>query len=288
MVVTVGFFDGVHLGHRRVLRSLLERGEQVAVITFWPHPRVVLQQDAHSLALLNTREEKMARLQGLGINDIRCLDFTPEMSRLSAEEFIRDILVGEFGCTELVLGHDNRLGCDGLCTEDIAQLARKMGLGVEVVPSFQYKDIGVSSTRIRQAIFEGDVALAAELLGYRYPLSGIVVRGHRLGRTIGFPTANIKPSFPLKAVPGNGVYAVDVIVNGKKFKGMTNIGTRPTVGDNLETVIETNIFDFDEDIYGMEITVEFIDRVRNEKKFASLEELAGQLKIDKHRCYGYN
>lgn len=287
MVVTVGFFDGVHLGHRRVLRSLLERGEQAAVITFWPHPRVVLQQDAHSLALLNTREEKMARLQELGVKDIHCLDFTLEMSRLSAEEFIREVLVGEFDCTELILGHDNRLGCDGLCTEDIAKLAGGMGLKVEVVPSFQYKDIGISSTRIRQAVCEGDVALASELLGYRYSLSGIVVSGNRLGRTIGFPTANIKPSFPLKAVPGNGVYAVDVTVGGKRYKGMTNIGTRPTVGDNLEMVIETNIFDFDEDIYGMEISVEFIARVRSEKKFASMDELAQQLKIDKHRCYGY-
>lgn len=288
MVVTVGFFDGVHLGHRRVLLSLLEREEAVAVVTFWPHPRVVLQQDAHALALLNTREEKLERLRALGINDIRCLEFTREMAGMTAEEFIRKILIGQMDCTELLLGHDNRLGSDGLCTEDLAQLGQKMGLKVEVVPSFQYGDIGVSSTRIRQAISEGEVALASKLLGYRYSLSGIVVRGNQIGRTIGFPTANMKSSFPLKAVPENGVYAVAVTVNGKVYKGMTNIGVRPTIGDNLETVIETNIFDFNEDIYGMEIMVEFIDRVRNERKFASLDELSEQLKIDKHRCYGYN
>lgn len=288
MVVTVGFFDGVHMGHRRVLRALLERGERAAAVTFWPHPRAVLQQDARDLKLLSSFEEKLSEIRAAGVRDVRCLDFTREFASATAEQFIKDCLIDQMGCDCLVLGYDNRLGSDGLSTGEVADLCRRMGLEVVVVPPYVIDDVCVSSTVIRRALGDGDVALAARMLGQRYGIKGIVVPGNRLGRTIGFPTANIDPSFPLKAVPKNGVYATEVTVNGKQYRGMTNIGVRPTLGESGARLIETNIFDFDEDIYGLEIELRFIARVRDEKKFASLEELGRQLKIDRHHCYGYN
>lgn len=288
MVVTVGFFDGVHLGHKKVLRSLLESGEPCALVTMWPHPRVVFQQDARDFCLLSTMEEKTNLIRSYGVEDIRCLKFDSQLAGLSAGEFIEKILIGEVGCTRLVLGYDNRLGSDGLSTLEVAEIARKKGVEVTVVEPYYINECNVSSTRIRTSLLEGDVVTAAQMLGYRYSLGGMVVSGNRLGRTIGFPTANLQPLFPLKAVPSNGVYATEVIVEDQKYRGMTNIGLRPTVGNFKERVIETNIFDFDKDIYGMEIHLNFIARIRNEQCFPSLEELKKQLAIDKHRCYGFN
>ena len=288
MVVTVGFFDGVHLGHKKVLRHLTESGEPSVVVTVWPHPRVVLQQGARDLYLLNTLEEKERLIHSYGIERIECLKFDTDFANMTAERFVNEKLVGELGCTHLVLGYDNRLGSDGLETEDVAALCRKTGLKVDIVAPCMYEDGSISSTRIRRCLMEGDVTAAADMLGYRYPLEGIVVAGNRLGRTIGFPTANIKPAFPLKMIPVNGVYATEVIVDGKRYRGMTNIGVRPTLGDGNERLIETNIFDFDQEIYGMEIRINFIAKIRSEQRFSSLEELKAQLEIDKHRCYGFN
>lgn len=281
MVVTAGFFDGVHIGHRRVLDVLLRTGEAAAVVTFWPHPRVVLQQDAHALNLLDTLAEKETGLRSAGIDDIRLVEFTREFAALSAESFIKQYLIGTLGCTHLVLGPDNRFGSDALDTAAIASLASSMGLKTSVVEPVIVDGAPVSSTRIRTALTEGDIEAANRMLGYSYGLSGIVVPGNRLGRTIGFPTANVKPSFPLKAVPANGVYAARVTVDGSVYTGMTNIGVRPTVDNGGERVIETNIFDFDEDIYGKEIRVEFVSKVRNEQCFPSIQKLAGQLVRDK-------
>ena len=286
MVVTVGFFDGVHLGHRRVLRSLCGSGEDAAVVTFWPHPRVVLQQDARDFVLLTSLEEKLSLIRSFGVEDIRCVAFTKDFASISATDFIRDYLIGQMHCTRLVLGYDNRLGSDGLSTSEVAVLGRSLGLEVTVVNPFVIDGVNVSSTRIRNAILDGDVSAASQMLGYRYTLSGIVVPGNRLGRTIGFPTANMKQLFPLKVVPKNGVYATEITVGQRHFRGMTNIGVRPTLGAGNERVVETNIFDFDEDIYGMEIQVSFLARIRNEQCFDSLDDLKVQLATDKHRCYG--
>lgn len=283
MVVTAGFFDGVHIGHRRVLDVLLGTGEAAAVVTFWPHPRVILQQDAFALNLLDTLDEKKARLRSLGADDIRCLEFTKAFASLTAESFIRQYLIDGLGCTRLVLGPDNRFGSDTLDTAGIAALASSMGLETSLVEPVIVDGAPVSSTRIRSALAKGDIDAANEMLGYRYSLSGIVVPGNRLGRTIGFPTANIRPSFPLKAVPANGVYAANVYVDGTEYAGMTNIGVRPTVGGGGERIIETNIFDFNEDIYGHEICVEFISRVRNERRFESIGKLGEQLELDKKK-----
>lgn len=281
MVVTAGFFDGVHTGHRRVLDVLLGTGEAAAVVTFWPHPRVVLQQDAFALSLLDTLDEKEARLRSFGVDDIRCMEFTKEFAALSAEAFIRQCLIDGLGCTRLVLGPDNRFGSDALDTAAIAALASSMGLETSVVEAVIVDGSPVSSTRIRKALSQGEIDAANRMLGYCYSLSGIVVPGNRLGRTIGFPTANIRPSFPLKAIPANGVYGVKVYVDGREYTGMTNIGIRPTVGNGGERVIETNIFDFNEDIYGYRIDIEFVCRIRNEECFSSIEKLGEQLMLDK-------
>jgi len=288
MVVTVGFFDGVHMGHRRVLQTLRSKGEEAAVVTFWPHPRVVLQNDARGFGLLTSIEEKTALIRECGIEDIHCMEFTRELSSLPADVFVGDYLIKKMGCTYLVLGYDNRLGSDGMRTEEIALMGEKMGLQVEIVPSYMYEGFSVSSTRIRNVLSDGDVSTAASMLGYRYKLNGMVVQGNGIGHTIGFPTANIIPSFPLKVIPSNGVYATEVSVHGQTYRSMTNIGVRPTIGEGLNRVIETNIFDFDEDIYGLEIQLSFIEKIRSEQRFESLDHLRSQLVTDRHHCFGCN
>lgn len=279
--ITIGFFDGVHLGHRRVLSEVLSKGGHSAVVTFWPHPRAVLQQGARDLALLSSYAEKEDIIRSMGIEEIRCLDFTRDFARMDAATFIREVLLNDLHCTDLVLGYDNRLGGDSLSTQQVAALAEGMGLRVEIVPPCSVDGVQISSTRIRTALQEGDVALASRMLGAPYTISGIVVPGNQLGRTIGFPTANIVPSFPLKAVPGNGVYASKVKVGDRTFLGMTNIGFSPTVSQNGQRRIETNIFDFHEDIYGLEISVSFLARLRPEVRFNGLEELKMQLSEDR-------
>lgn len=286
MVVTVGFFDGVHTGHRRVIETLKSEGADVAVVTFWPHPRVVLQKDADRLRLLCSLDEKLAMLHEAGVDNVRVIDFDREFAAVRAEDFIRNVLITEMGCTVLVLGHDNRLGSDGLDTEQIASLARSMGLRVVIVPALTVDGENVSSTAVRKALADGDVARASAMLGYDYRLKGVVVTGNRLGRTIGFPTANIRPSFALKMIPGGGVYSTRVRIGGREYDSMTNIGTRPTVDGTSGMTVETNIFDFDEDIYGMEIELSFSERIRDERRFGSLEELKQRLSLDKELCYG--
>lgn len=284
MVVTVGFFDGVHIGHRRVIQTLLERGEDAVAVTFWPHPRVVLQQDAARLNLIDSTAEKTDILHSLGVKDVRVLPFDREFASLTAEQFIRQYLVGELGCTTLVLGSDNRLGCDSRGPLELAPLCRECGIETIIVEPCLMDGIKVSSSRIRSALMDGDVALASRMLGRRFCLDGIVVSGNQIGRKMGFPTANLKLNFPLKVIPANGVYATESIVGGRRYKSMTNIGVRPTVGMGSERVIETNIFDFNEDIYGYELKLEFVARVREEMKFSSLDDLAKQLIIDRHTC----
>lgn len=282
--VTIGFFDGVHIGHRRVLNTLLSKGDRATVVTFWPHPRMVLQQDARGLYLLSSLQEKETLLYETGATEVLCLDFTKGFASGTAEEFIREHLISGLGCGRLVLGYDNRIGSDGLSTAEIAALARGLGLEVEIVEPCYVDGNSVSSTAIRQRLGAGDVEMAARMLGRPYSISGMVVSGNRIGRTMGFPTANLALSFPLKVVPARGVYATRVKVAGNCYLGMTNIGVRPTVSDNPQLVIETHIFDFDEDIYGLEHELQFISRIRGEKKFSSLDELKAQLVQDRQRC----
>ena len=285
MVVATGFFDGVHTGHRSVIRQLVEaaavRGDESMVVTFWPHPRNVLQKEARSLRLLTTLQEKKDILLGMGVDRVEVVPFTREFSRMTTEDYLR-MLIEKYGTTVILLGYDNRMGCDARGSEEVAVVAAGLGLEVirtDMVPSA--KGYAVSSTKIRQSLEEGDVEYASEMLGYDYSLQGVVVAGNRLGRTIGFPTANMQLYEPLKLVPGNGVYSVRVNTLGRSLRGMCNIGCRPTIGTGNARTIETHIFDFDEDIYGLDMEVTFERKVRDEIRFDSLEELRQQLEQDK-------
>lgn len=289
MVVATGFFDGVHLGHRLVLERLVsaarERGEGSEVVTFWPHPRNVLQDDARNLRLLTSLSEKKDLISSIGVDKVEVLPFTRSFSRLTTKEYLEDYVKGKFGGKAILLGYDNRIGSDLLSPVEIAEVAERLGLEVIRTESLSSpKGIVVSSTKIREAVASGDVEGAAAMLGYKYSLFGVVVAGNRLGRTIGFPTANMRLYEPLKLLPGNGVYSVEVESLGRKFKGMCNIGTRPTVNSGSDRTVETNIFDFDEDIYGLDLKVTFLRKIRDERRFASLDALKAQLIQDRESC----
>ena len=288
MVVATGFFDGVHVGHRLVIEQLVKaaaaRGDESMVITFWPHPRNVLQKEARSLRLLTTLAEKKQMLHQLGVDRVEVLSFTKTFSAMTTEQYLRHILE-EYGVTTILLGYDNRMGSDAASPDQVARKAEELGLEVirtDMVPSAQ--GYAVSSTKIREKVEDGDVEKAAEMLGYGYSLHGVVVAGNHLGRTIGFPTANMQLYEPLKLVPGNGVYFVKVRTLGRDFYGMCNIGYRPTVGVGNARTIETNIFGFDEDIYGLDMDITFISKIRDEIKFDSLDCLRTQLECDRDAC----
>lgn len=286
MVIATGFFDGVHIGHRFVIERLVnaarERGDQSMVVTFWPHPRNVLQDDARNLRLLTSLEEKKALLRGIGVDHVEVLPFTKEFSRLTTREYFRDVLIARFGAKAILIGYDNRMGCDPQTPESIEKVAQDEGLDVIRLGSVASPaGVTVSSTKIRDAVAAGQMEAAAAMLGYEYSLLGVVVAGNRLGRTIGFPTANIQLYEPLKLLPGNGVYSVDAETLGRKFKGMCNIGVRPTVRAGGQRTIETNIFDFDEDIYGLDLKVTFHHKIRDERRFDSIDALQAQLAADK-------
>ena len=288
MVVAPGFFDGVHVGHRLVIQQLVEaaavRGDESMVVTFWPHPRNVLQKEARSLRLLTTLAEKREMLHGLGVDHVEVLPFTKDFSSMTMKEYFM-MLMEKYGVRTVLLGYDNRVGRDAAGADEVAVAASELGLEViraEMVPS--EKGYAVSSTKIRERLEEGDVEGASVMLGYDYSVHGVVVAGNRLGRTIGFPTANMQLYEPLKLIPGNGVYFVKVHTLGKDYFGMCNIGCRPTVGVGNARTIETNIFDFDEDIYGLDLDVTFISRIREEVRFDSLEDLRVQLEKDRAAC----
>ncbi len=288
MVVATGFFDGVHAGHRLVIQQLVEaaavRGDESMVITFWPHPRNVLQKEARSLRLLTTLEEKKRMLHGLGVDHVEVLQFTKDFSMLTTEEYIR-LLMDKYGAGSILIGYDNRMGYDAKGADEVAGIVKRLGLEVirtDMVTSD--RGYAVSSTKIRERLEEGDVKSAASMLGYEYRLHGVVVSGNRIGRTIGFPTANMQLYEPLKLIPGNGVYFVKVSTLGRDLYGMCNIGYRPTVGSGSGRTIETNIFGFDEDIYGLDLSLTFVERIREERCFDSLEDLKRQLEKDRDAC----
>lgn len=286
-VVATGFFDGVHLGHQHVIDMLVStarnRGETSIVVTFWPHPRTVLQDGARELRLLTSLSEKKELLTSMGVDNVEVLDFSREFSHLTAYEYIRDVVIGRFGGGVLVVGYDNRIGCDQCGPGDIEEIASTLGVEIVTVGRFISGDEKISSTNIRRVLSDGDVEQAAAMLGRRYSLSGVVVAGNRLGRTLGYPTANMQLYEPLKLIPGNGVYAVEVSTVGRHLYGMCNIGVRPTVAGTYSTQrsIETNIFDFDEEIYGLDIELRFIKKIRDERLFSSLNDLKSQLAQDK-------
>ena len=288
MVVATGFFDGVHVGHRHVIEQLVKaaavRGDESMVITFWPHPRNVLQKEARMLRLLTTLQEKKEILHSLGVDHVEVLRFTKDFSAMTTEEYLR-LIMERYGAKTVLLGYDNRIGSDAKDSDQVARTADDLGLEVirtDAVPSEQ--GYAVSSTKIRNRLEAGDVQGAAAMLGYEYSLHGVVVAGNRIGRTLGFPTANMQLYEPLKLVPGNGVYFVRVETVGRQLYGMCNIGHRPTVSSGNARTIETNIFGFDEDIYGLDIRISFLSKIRDEVRFESLEKLKTQLENDRDAC----
>ncbi len=294
-VVTTGFFDGVHLGHRHVIETVVscarERGQEAVVVTFWPHPRTVLQQDARDFRILTTLEEKRRMLLAMGVDRVEVIPFTRSFAALTAREYLH-LLKDKYDASVIVMGYDNRIGSDKQTFSEIEGSSLKKAVfadgEVELIGSSLKKAVfadggAISSTAVRKSLLAGDVELANAMLGYEYEMTGAVVAGNRLGRTIGFPTANMQLYEPLKLVPGNGVYCVEVEVLGAKYRGMCNIGMRPTVG-GVSRTIETHILDFDQDIYGLPLTLYFARRIRDERKFESLDALKEQLELDKAAC----
>ncbi|MGB0403903.1 MAG: bifunctional riboflavin kinase/FAD synthetase [Salibacteraceae bacterium] len=289
IVATIGTFDGVHIGHKKLLKDLIshsekEKGESL-LLTFYPHPRMVLFPENNDLKLLNTQEEKIELLDELGIDHLIIHPFTRDFSRLSSTEFIRDILVNTIGVHKLVIGYDHHFGRNREGSySSLTELSQLYGFGLEEISAEEINDIDISSTKIREALNEGDIDTANTYLDNNYSITGKVVEGNQLGRTIGFPTANIQLDSKYKLVPLAGVYAVNVNYNDTEYKGMLNIGNRPTVNSTQEVSIEVHIFDFNESIYNEQLTLTFVKRIRDEKKFSNTEELANQLNIDQTNC----
>ncbi len=289
IVATTGFFDGVHRGHQKVIERLCaiakEKGVKSEVITFWPHPRSVLQQDAFNLRLLTTLDEKKVHFKRLGVNKVRVLEFSKQFSQLSTEEFVSEYLIKKLGVSTLVIGYDHKIGHNKNQTQhDMISICQSQGLEVVRVEENTIDGQIVSSTKIRKKLEDGEIATANKYLGYNYSIEGVVIKGNGLGRTIGFPTANLQLYAPLKLVPKDGVYAVRAYVNRNEkvaYKGICNIGYRPTVANNNAKTIETNILAFNEDIYGLDLKIEFVARMRNEQKFEGLSELKKQLERDR-------
>jgi riboflavin kinase / FMN adenylyltransferase len=286
-VVAVGIFDGVHKGHKFIIEKLFEiskimNGSPV-IVTLWPHPRHILNNNSSETRLITTFEEKIKILSGLGVENLIVKDFTPELSRMTACVFIEKVLAGEIGIRHLVMGYNHRFGSDR--EGDIRKIrncAEKFSITVEQLEQFSDGEKEISSSEIRKALRKGDVKSAGNMLGHHFFISGSVIGGSRVGRSIGFPTANITPGHFLKILPRDGVYAVEVEIGDDLFPGMLNIGIRPTVNDNPDhKTIEVHIIDFEKDIYGQQIHLHFMERIRDEMKFQSVQHLKEQLIKDK-------
>lgn len=284
-VVTIGTFDGVHIGHTKILDRLKKRASNIngqsVVITFNPHPRQVLFPDDDNLKLLSTQQEKIELLERNGIDILIIIEFTREFSRLTALEFIRDILVNQVGVSELIIGYDHHFGRNREGSiESLKEMAQTFDFKVEEIPAEEIDEVTISSTKIRKAITEGDMHTTNAFLGYDFGFRGIVEHGQKLGKSLGFPTANIHIPEKVKIIPQKGVYAVRVTCNFQTHKGVMNIGYRPTVDNSPQLRIEVHIFDFDQDIYGKEIGVHVIHKLRDEQKFDGLEQLKTQIGKD--------
>lgn len=288
-VVTAGTFDGVHVGHQKILKRLTEIAKanngQSVLITYWPHPRLVIGSSNNAeLRLLSSFEEKAYLLANYGLDYLLVLSFTPEFAQLSSQDFVQQILKDKIGTRKLVIGYDHRFGKNREGSfEHLQANAGQYGFEVEEISRQDVDDVGVSSTRIRKAIENADIQTANHYLGSYYLLSGQVVKGQQIGRTIGFPTANIAIDEPHKLIPAQGVYAVRAFCGGNYWNGMLNIGTRPTVNGQNQSV-EVNLFDFNQDIYGEKIRLELVAFMRPEQKFVNLAALQLQLYADKENA----
>ena len=279
-------FDGVHSGHRSILQHLIAEaqkcnGESV-VLSFWPHPRMLFEGEHCSLKFLTSVEEKAQLLDEIGIDHFIVYPFTQPFSSLSPRQYVEDVLVNQIGVKKVIIGYDHRFGFKGAggFTEMVA-FGQEFGFEVEQISAFEIDQENISSSKIREALKSGDIALATSYLSYEYSITGTVVQGNKIGRTIGFPTVNLEPSFPQKLIPGNGIYVVEVEIESVRYQAVANVGNRPTVVENqILPNVEAYILDFDQDVYGKGISIYFKHKLRDELKFPSLEKLVEQIEID--------
>ena len=290
-VATIGTFDGVHFGHQKIIKRLCElaksTGGESVILTFFPHPRLIIDPENQDLKMINTIEEKAEILASLGVDHLIITPFTRDFSNMSAADYIEHILVQKIGIKQLIVGYDHRFGKDRTGgTKDLLAYSRVYGYEIEEIGEQDINDVAVSSTKIRESLINGDVALAAKYLGYNFSLYGPVIKGDKIGRTIGYPTANIFVEQPYKLIPSDGIYAVTVGMDNAIYKGMAYIGRRPTI-NGMTRNIEVNIFDFNQEIYGQYIKMEFLEFLRHDVKFTGLEDLKIQLKKDKEDTLAY-
>ena len=281
-IITLGTFDGVHLGHKKIIERLLQsssQDEESLVLTFFPHPRMVLQE-ASDIKLLNTIEERSQLLEKAGLQNLIIHPFDQAFSRLTAEEFVKNILVDIFNIKKIIIGHDHRFGRNRTANiDDLIVFGQEYGFEVEQISAQEIDEVSISSTKIRNALHEGKILLANEYLGYPYFFTGTVVHGKKLGRTIGFPTANLEIEENYKLIPAYGVYAVECMVENQNVNGMLNIGIKPTF-EGESASIEVHLFDFEGDLYDKKIKVALRKHIREEQKFSSVDDLKSQLKKD--------
>ena len=290
-VVTIGTFDGVHIGHQKIISRLVKIAKkhdiQAVVLTFFPHPRMVLQKDTN-IKLINTIDEKSMLLEGLGVDHLVVKEFTKEFSRLTALEFVRDILVNKLQTKYIIIGYDHHFGRNRAANiDDLREFGELYDFKVKEITAQEIDEVAVSSTKIRKALMDGDLQTANRYLGYNFMLTGSVIKGKGLGKQIDFPTANLFVEESYKLIPKNGVYVVRSTFESKEIFGMMNIGTNPTVNTEKKQRIEVHFFNFNKDIYNQIFQVEILERLRDEQKFESIDKLQAQLGLDKERALTY-
>ncbi|WP_250435577.1 bifunctional riboflavin kinase/FAD synthetase [Hanstruepera flava] len=290
-VVTIGTFDGVHIGHQKIIKRLIDtakkEGLTSVVLTFFPHPRMVLQNDA-DIKLINTIKERQDILDALGLDYLFLKQFTKDFSRWSAEDFVQKLLVNQLNAKKVIIGYDHHFGRNRSANiDDLKAFGEQYNFEVEEISAQDVNDVSVSSTKIRKALLEGDIATANSYLGYNFMLNGIVVKGKGLGKNIGYPTANLYIEETYKLIPKQGVYIVQSTISNKRVYGMMNIGQNPTVNASQNQNIEIHFFDFNRSIYNLELKIELLVRIRDEKKFDSIETLSQQLEQDKITSLAY-
>ncbi len=288
VVITTGTFDGVHVGHRKIIQRVTELAKKIngesVLLTFFPHPRMVLYPEQNDLRLINTIEERVELLKETGIDHLIIHPFTKKFSRITSLDFVRDILVTKLNTKKLVIGYDHHFGKNREGSfEHLKEYGPVYGFDVEEISAQEIQQINISSTKIRNSVLIGEIKAANQFLGYHYFINGTVVEGEKIGRQIGFPTANLKVNDWYKLIPGNGVYAVKVGFEGVTYNGMLNIGTRPTINGN-DVTIEVHLFNFNQDIYTKNLRIEFVEKIREEEKFNQLTDLQSQLIHDKEKA----
>ena len=289
-MLTLGTFDGVHIGHQKILKKLIKEAKSLnfesVLLTFFPHPRMVLKQD-EKIQLLNTIVEKTKLIEDIGVDNLIIHPFDTTFSELSAEDFVKKILIDQLNLGKIIIGYDHKFGKNRSADiNDLIKLGKKYDFEVEQISAKEIDDISISSTKIRKALLEGNIELANKYLGHNYSLLGTIVEGRKNGRTINYPTANLKIEEDYKLVPKNGVYIVSSVFENKTVYGMMNIGKNPTV-DGVSDSIEIHYFDFNEELYNKKVSVNLISRIRDEQKFESLQLLKNQLDLDKKYSKNY-